>query len=62
MQPVELGRLTLLLFPSVRSLHPADGAPAVHALLRHRAGVCPLLPPAARGPVQQANGADAGAR
>lgn len=45
---------------SVQALHPADGAAAVAALLRHRGGVCPALPVAAGLSVQEANCASAG--
>lgn len=52
--------LAAVLLSPVRPLHPADGAAAVAALLRHGGGVCPASPPPAGGSVHQANGADAG--
>lgn len=56
----KMQNLTLTcLCPSVQSLDPADGAPAVHALLRPGGGVCHALPPATGDSVQEADGASA---
>lgn len=51
-----------MLFPPVRPLHPADGAPAVDALLHQRGGVRPTVPSEPGDPVHEASNAAAGAR
>lgn len=58
--PFSVNGMKRLFLSLVQSLHPADGAAAVTALLCHRGRVCPTLPTTTGVSVQKTNGATAG--